>query len=71
MILPLQHMLYVVPTHVNTTFSPLLHAKIPDFTQISREAFSIRWCNSSKSLISAAYTKVFRCPHSQISRGLS
>jgi hypothetical protein len=38
--------------------------------QISRQAFSARCCNASKSTIGAKYTKVFRCPNSQKSRGL-
>jgi hypothetical protein len=31
----------------------------------SPDTFSTRCCNTSKSLIGAEYTKVFRCPHSQ------
>jgi hypothetical protein len=44
--------------------------KISGFTQLSRQAFSTRCCNTSKSLIGAEYIKVFKCPYSQKSRGL-
>jgi hypothetical protein len=37
-------------------------SRIPVFTQISWQAFSTRCCNTSKSLIGAKYTKIFRCP---------
>jgi hypothetical protein len=37
--------------------------KIPGFTWISWQAFSTHCCNTSKSLISAEFTKVFRYPH--------
>jgi hypothetical protein len=37
----------------------------------SWQAFSTRCRHTSKSLIGAEYTKVFRCHHSQKSRGLS
>jgi hypothetical protein len=40
------------------------------FTHTSRQAFSARCCNTSKLLIGSIYTKVFRCPPSQKSRGL-
>jgi hypothetical protein len=43
---------------------------LPGFTRTSWQAFSNRWCNMSKSLIGTEYTKVFKCPHSQKSRGL-
>jgi hypothetical protein len=45
-------------------------SKIPGFTQISWQAFSVHCCNTSKSLIGTEYTKVIRYPHSQKSRGL-
>jgi hypothetical protein len=44
--------------------------KISCFTWISWQAFFTHCCNTSKSLNSAEYTNVFRCPHSQKSRGL-
>jgi hypothetical protein len=44
--------------------------KIPGFTRISWQAFCTHCCNTSKSLINAEYTKVFRCLNSQKSRGL-
>jgi len=40
------------------------------FTHISRQAFSARCCNTSKSFIGSIYTKDFRCPPSQTSRRL-
>jgi hypothetical protein len=61
---------------ISTQLSAFCHtegptvSKIPGFTRISWQAFSTRCCNTSKSLIGAEYTKVFRCPHSQESRGL-
>jgi hypothetical protein len=45
-------------------------SKIPGFNRITWQAFSIRYCNTSKSLFGAAYTKAFRCSHSQKSKGL-
>jgi hypothetical protein len=65
----LQQMLYVVSMHFNTTFISCL-PKILGFNRISWQVFSTRCCSTSKSLISAEYTKVFRCPHSQKSKGL-
>jgi hypothetical protein len=44
--------------------------EIPRFTWISWQAFYTHCCNTSKSLISAEYGKVFRYSHSQKSRGL-
>jgi hypothetical protein len=44
--------------------------RITGFIRISWWAFSTRCCYTSKSLIGAEYTEVFRCPHSQTSRGL-
>jgi hypothetical protein len=44
--------------------------KIPRFTWISWQAFSSHCCNSSKTLIGAEYTKVFRCLHRPKARGL-
>jgi hypothetical protein len=44
--------------------------KIPGFTRIFWQAFSTRCRNTSKSLIGAEHTKVFRCPQSQKSRWL-
>jgi hypothetical protein len=44
--------------------------KIPGFTRLSWRGFSTRCCNTSKPLIGSEYTKEFRCPHSQKSRGL-
>jgi hypothetical protein len=46
-------------------------SKIPGFTRVFWQTFSTRCCNTSKSLIGAECTAVFRCPHSQKSRGLS
>jgi hypothetical protein len=54
--------------HRRTEVHPL--PKIPGFTRISWQTFSVRCCNTSKSLTGAEYTKVCMCPHSQKSRGL-
>jgi hypothetical protein len=53
------------PSHRVRTLS-----KIPACTRISWQTFSSRCCNTCKPFIGAEYTKVFRCPHSQKSRGL-
>jgi hypothetical protein len=45
-------------------------SEIPGFTRIFWQPFSTRCCDNPKSLIGAEYTKTFRCPHSQKSRGL-
>jgi hypothetical protein len=45
-------------------------SKISGLTRISCQIFTTRCCNTPKSFIGAEYTKVFRCPHSQKSRGL-
>jgi hypothetical protein len=45
-------------------------SKIPGFTRISLQEFFTRCCNTSKPLIGAEYTEVFRCLHSQKLRGL-
>jgi hypothetical protein len=61
---------------ISTQFSALsrteVHtlSKIPGFTRIPWEAFSILCSNTYKSFIGAECTKVLRCPHSQQSRGL-
>jgi hypothetical protein len=61
---------------VSTQLSALRHtevrtlSKIPGLTWISWQAFSTHCCNASNSLNGAEYTKVFRYPHSQKSRGL-
>jgi len=46
-------------------------SKITGFSWISLQALFPCCCNTSMSLISTEYTKVFRCPNSQISRELS
>jgi hypothetical protein len=56
----------VVPMHSNTTFSSSSHIGVHSvenswFHSNLCWAFSARCCNISKSLISAEYTKVFRC----------
>jgi hypothetical protein len=73
--LSLQQMLYVVPMHFNTTFNlrctdVCTLSKVSGFARISWQIFSIPCCNTSKSLISAEYTEVFSCPHSQKCKGL-
>jgi hypothetical protein len=71
----LQQMLVWFP-RISTQLSALRRtevrtlSKIPGFTRISWQPFSTRCCHTSKSLIGAEYTKVFRCPRSQKSRGL-
>jgi hypothetical protein len=45
-------------------------SKTPGFTRTSWQEFYTRCCNTSESLIHAEYTKAFRCPHGQNSRGL-
>jgi hypothetical protein len=45
-------------------------SKIPASTRISWDTFSVRFCNTSKSLIDAKHTEVIRCPHNQESSGL-
>jgi hypothetical protein len=45
-------------------------SKMSAFIGISWQAFSTYCYNTSKSFISDGYIKVFRCPHSQKSRGL-
>jgi hypothetical protein len=45
-------------------------SKNPVLIRIPWHAFPTRCCNTSKSLIGAEHTKVFRCHHSQKSKGL-
>jgi hypothetical protein len=45
-------------------------SKIPGFTRLSRQAFFTRCCNTSKSLIGAEVTEVFRCLYGKKSRVL-
>jgi hypothetical protein len=59
-------------THLSTLrlTEVLTLSTVTHFAHTSRQAFSARCCNTSKSLIGSIYTKVFRCPSSQKFRGL-
>jgi hypothetical protein len=65
----LWQMPYVVPMHLNASFSSLSQ-RGAHFTENFWLHINILEGNSFKSLISAEYTKVSRCPQSQKSRRL-